>query len=790
MLTMDSILRFCLFVCCIASAPLTGWGQLLTHPVNAPAPSAVPEVMDGWQEEISSRTATTARWVHPDGRIRMESSSRPIHYTDGSGQWQRIQTTPEREGGLWLAARQPFPVAITASGEAITGYGTPHETTWGSEVMIQGQHHTFRLSHPGSDPHEWLSEPAGGITKSWYLSENSVKYGYILQAAPLPSASGEWIITESLRAPEGSLLRGDDRFGKNTGNTWMGDLVLEGVGSMSSARIRGALCYDATGQIHLARYSWEPSASGWMLRTHVDMDWLLDPSTVYPVTIDPLIFGPTSTWGDDFMPSCVIPEFNVDSLLVQVPGEITVTALRVTASFYADPFTFALMEDGAMSFSTMCGETDLFEVQPPNGNLPGTAYLENFDLRPDLMCCFTPSCSQTSFWLRMNLGRYIPAGDCNTNYIYYAPFSQWPFSAFIEGHTVETAGLQWTVSGTPQCSNECEFNGTIRARYGVRPYTFTHPWSTETVVTGGAEPCQLNSDSEPITLSWPACPVYCPNFDEVVVPAALITDACGNTVTGIPPDILNIKPTPEPDFPPPPILVCTGETVNIGSCLLDATINWAGNGTSGSGGILIEEINAGNDVLYTNYDVFAEYEGCESPVTNIEIGILPQIDVQFTTNPEPAVVGIPLDIVDQTDPEAGTITGWTWTLDGEFIGTGSSVPAVFENTGTYTVCLTVTTSDQCIAELCGPLEVIPAEVVAPNIFTPNNDGKNDTLEFLYLEFLPDNHLVVRNRWGGLVFEKSGYRNTWDGDDLAEGVYYYVLTIEGREPKEGYIHLTR
>ena len=51
---------------------------------------------------------------------------------------------------------------------------------------------------------------------------------------------------------------------------------------------------------------------------------------------------------------------------------------------------------------------------------------------------------------------------------------------------------------------------------------------------------------------------------------------------------------------------------------------------------------------------------------------------------------------------------------------------------------------------------------------------------------PDNELAIYNRWGGLVYQKSPYDNSWDGTttmklygsgDLPEGSYYYILRLD-------------
>jgi gliding motility-associated-like protein len=92
-------------------------------------------------------------------------------------------------------------------------------------------------------------------------------------------------------------------------------------------------------------------------------------------------------------------------------------------------------------------------------------------------------------------------------------------------------------------------------------------------------------------------------------------------------------------------------------------------------------------------------------------------------------------------------------------------------------------------------EVIPDLTLVtpftPNVFTPNNDNKNDRFFIdgangsrMYSEI----QLSVYNRWGQLVYEDPnfGYRNSsqqgWDGTDIytgkrvSDGVYYYVATL--------------
>ena len=74
----------------------------------------------------------------------------------------------------------------------------------------------------------------------------------------------------------------------------------------------------------------------------------------------------------------------------------------------------------------------------------------------------------------------------------------------------------------------------------------------------------------------------------------------------------------------------------------------------------------------------------------------------------------------------------------------------------------------------------------PNIVTPNNDGTNDTWEF---SSTTEGHLVILNRWGNTVYEKTGYSFQWDGENCTDGIYYYVYTSEVFS-KTGFIQLIR
>ncbi|HXK63003.1 MAG TPA: gliding motility-associated C-terminal domain-containing protein [Bacteroidales bacterium] len=83
----------------------------------------------------------------------------------------------------------------------------------------------------------------------------------------------------------------------------------------------------------------------------------------------------------------------------------------------------------------------------------------------------------------------------------------------------------------------------------------------------------------------------------------------------------------------------------------------------------------------------------------------------------------------------------------------------------------------------------------PNVITPNSDGFNDKFVIKGIENFPSNELIIYNRWGKEIIQFKGYKNEWDGrnangEQVAEGVYYYVLHLTGGRYFQGSITVIR
>ncbi|MFI5205059.1 MAG: gliding motility-associated C-terminal domain-containing protein, partial [Flavobacteriales bacterium] len=132
-------------------------------------------------------------------------------------------------------------------------------------------------------------------------------------------------------------------------------------------------------------------------------------------------------------------------------------------------------------------------------------------------------------------------------------------------------------------------------------------------------------------------------------------------------------------------------------------------------------------------------------------------------------------------------TGSTISVDG---ATGGGIVYNPEN-GNYIVVVT----DQCgnMGADTATVIVKPCELTIPNVFSPNGDGSNDVFFIKNLESHPGSILTIFNRWGQVLYESKDYKNDWKAPGIADGVYYYTVTLtDGYEPADyhGFFHLLR
>jgi len=124
------------------------------------------------------------------------------------------------------------------------------------------------------------------------------------------------------------------------------------------------------------------------------------------------------------------------------------------------------------------------------------------------------------------------------------------------------------------------------------------------------------------------------------------------------------------------------------------------------------------------------------------------------------------------------VIDWNWDF-GDSTYTKEEMPVkVFDQVRPFDVWLKYTTNDECVDSVTLQVDIGEAKLVIPHVFTPNSDGVNDVFEITDLERYISNELKVFNRYGKRVYFQKNYQSDWNGDNIRDGVYFYVLSAEG------------
>jgi len=151
------------------------------------------------------------------------------------------------------------------------------------------------------------------------------------------------------------------------------------------------------------------------------------------------------------------------------------------------------------------------------------------------------------------------------------------------------------------------------------------------------------------------------------------------------------------------------------------------------------------------------------------------------------VYGVAPDTVSFADSTRNAVQ-WSWVFGDGGSMNGQHTSNVYTDPGIYTVTELIT--DQYGCDTTGTLVIHvkehPSYIKVPNVFTPNDDGKNDLWEvksFAITEY----DLKIYDRWGTLMAHFTHPWLGWDGltfsgSKAAEGTYYYVITATGDDTK--------
>ncbi len=767
-------------------------------------PSNFPVSNQNYKEEIDKRTFTSRTFNNNKGEVVIQYSSHHLNYLNKENKFQLLNTKlsafsqPNSQKGestyshsySWAALQQQYPTYLYKDGSTALSADEKNKIIFNRDCKING-HEINYSDYTVGEQGMLISNVIDGIDKKIIFDENTIETDYIIRN-PINTNNQDLIISEEIELPEGyytsplSPLSNWSGVGGEAERGVRGEaLVVYSPEGIEKARFNAPVFYDANKIILVGKYNLVQHQNKSVLEIIVPQQWLNDPNRSYPITIDPVVTGPTSNYPLVFMNSCVLPNYAQDSMLITIPAGITISKFIVEDSYFADALSSpaALMTHGRMALATVCGAVT-FSCQGTTADSSGTCYLvPNTDLKANLACCFTPSCAVQTFYLTHGLARDSYGPGCNQDYIYYSPLGNWPFSAFVVGKTVETAQVQWSVFPTTVCSDSCTIFLKVNSDYGVPPYTITHPWATGSSQYGSSPDGCTSTGSDTIALTIPGCPTTCGTTPTLSIPAPFIFDVCGDSITGLTAKSITINPVPVATAGP--VSTCSGSPFNIpvSSCVAGSTFQWTGsNGTSGTGNINDNVLNPGTSAITINYSVIPTAGGCiGQPISvSAEIDTLPVINAGLNDTIEPG-------ISTQLNAIGGLTYSWTPTsgLSCNDCPDPLATPVI-----TTTYYVTGTNESGCSDSDTIDIFVTQGGEVLyiPNSFTPNDNKLND-LFYAYGTSLRIFDLQIYDRWGELIFRTNDIKQGWDGKYKGKmvegGVYVYTVNCEWLSGVEAY-----
>ncbi|HMC98413.1 MAG TPA: PKD domain-containing protein, partial [Flavobacteriales bacterium] len=250
----------------------------------------------------------------------------------------------------------------------------------------------------------------------------------------------------------------------------------------------------------------------------------------------------------------------------------------------------------------------------------------------------------------------------------------------------------------------------------------------------------------------------------------IVTDECGNTLSGIVTLHLDIPPIPQL----PPIIAqgCAPLTVQMPDPQLGPGVlyHWnLGNGTlSGS---------ATPEVIYTagTYTVslsITTATGCTSNTTATgQILAYPSPTAAF--NASAWIADFDHAEILFTDQSSGDISTWDWNFGDGDTSSVNNPTHQFLDVGSFNVTLYVVDIHGCSSSIVHLVTITPVyDVVIPTAFTPNTNGGNggaydpnnlnNDIFYAFSRFVKDFRMRIFNRWGELIFESNDLDWGWDG----------------------------
>jgi len=141
--------------------------------------------------------------------------------------------------------------------------------------------------------------------------------------------------------------------------------------------------------------------------------------------------------------------------------------------------------------------------------------------------------------------------------------------------------------------------------------------------------------------------------------------------------------------------------------------------------------------------------------------------------------------IEYTTPKSTNVL-YNWDLGDGTKSTTSNPLNLYKKEGSYNAKLTVKSVNGCTNHITKTIDISTSfDILAPNAFTPNNDGENETfMPKRLLAYDVQFEMVIKDKTGKMIYNTSDKNEAWNGSlnnngtTLESGIYFWqVITYD-------------
>ncbi|MCS6935100.1 MAG: gliding motility-associated C-terminal domain-containing protein [Chitinophagales bacterium] len=252
-------------------------------------------------EVIDKRTEYSRYYVleKQPNHFQVQQSYFPLHYRNEAGEWITIDPRLKPAGNqVYRAGQQPIPTVCDLQMRQTRMELEGLDLIWNNGLRLYLTNENLEpITHaaPTDYSHYTIGEDGMRVYGLWqgvdmeqYFQPGAVKTDFILTRRPAADIPrGYWVIEDHLPLPPGYSI-----VPSVNGTRFSGvDLEVRNPQGEVVATIAHPACRDANEIGFTGKYHITHTGNLVTLRLLVDIAWLQDPRTAYPVVIDPLVTG-------------------------------------------------------------------------------------------------------------------------------------------------------------------------------------------------------------------------------------------------------------------------------------------------------------------------------------------------------------------------------------------------------------------------------------------------------------------------------------------------------------------